>query len=135
MPLTFRVNGQEVTAEQFEAMALKKKPRAPKDPVGYHKGWRVLGHAPGAMEEARLQRGLDIEHYEKCSYQERAELGLVPVPPWNEDYWRRNAKKTALRSKPYEIYEAAELCAEMARKDGWEDVEIIEVKKEVRRES
>lgn len=39
--------------------------------------------------------------------------------------------KDSVRSKPYEILEAAEQCAEMARKAGWEDVEIIEVKRVV----
>lgn len=130
MPLTFLVNGREVTAEQFQSQAEKKKPKPVQEQKGYHKGFRVVGHAPGAMEEARTQRELDIEHYDKCSYQERAELGLEKPKPWDEDFWRRNSKKTALRSKPYEIYEAAELCADMARQDGWEDVEIIEVKKE-----
>lgn len=135
MPLTFTVNGQQVTAEQFEAMAQKKKPRAPKDPVGYHKGWRVVGHAPGAVEDAYHAHDRAIQEYRNASPKRRAEMVLKEPKPWDEDFWRRNSKKTALRSKPYEIYEAAELCADMARQDGWEDVEIIEVKKEVRNDS
>lgn len=83
------------------------------------------------MEKARELRDRDIEHYDKCSLQERAELGLVKPKPWDEDFWRRNARKASVRSKPYEILSAAEQCAEMAIKAGWEDVEIVEVKKEV----
>lgn len=135
MPLTFTVNGQQVTAEQFEAMAQKKKPRAPKDAVGYHKGWRVVGHAPGAMEEAQRENQAAIAGYRNASPSRRAEMGLKEPKPWDEDFWRRNARKTAIRSKPYDIYSSAELCADMARKEGWEDVEIVEVKKEVRNDS
>lgn len=128
MPLTFLVNGREVTAEQFQSQAEKKKPKPVREQKGYHKGFRVVGHAPGAMEEAKRDREDAIQTWN------RDRAGKMPKT-WDEASWRRNTKKTALRSKPYEIYEAAELCADMARQDGWEDVEIIEVKKEVRNDS
>lgn len=130
MPMTFIVNGQEVTAEQFQAQAEKKKPKPVQEQKGYHKGFRVVGHAPGAVEEAQRANQAAIAEYRNASPARRSESGLKEPKPWSEDSWRRNTKKTALRSKPYEIYEAAELCADMARHDGWEDVEIIEVKKE-----
>lgn len=133
--MTFIVNGQEVTAEQFKVQAEKKKPKPVREQKGYHKGFRVVGHAPGAVEEAYHAHEKAIHDYRKESPARRAEMGLKEPKPWDEDFWRRNSKKTPLRSKPYEIYEAAELCAEMAKKDGWEDIEIIEVKKEVRNDS
>lgn len=128
MPLTFLVNGREVTAEQFQAQAEKKKPKPVREQNGYHKGFRVVGHAPGAVDLAKFQREDEIRVWN------RKRVGESPKP-WDEASWRRNSKKTALRSKPYDIYEAAELCADMARQDGWEDVEIIEVKKEARNDS
>lgn len=135
MPLTFIVNGREVTAEQIQAQAEKKKPRPVQEQKGYHKGFRVVGHAPGAMEEAQRANQAAIAEYRNASPVRRAEMGLKEPKPWDEDSWRRNAKKTAIRSKPYEIYEAAEQCSQMAVLVGWEDVEIIEVKKEVRNDS
>lgn len=134
MPMTFIVNGREVTAEQFQTQAEKKKPKPVREQRGYHKGFRVVGHAPGAMEEARIEHEREIYEHQNADAARRA-CGLKEPKPWDEASWRRNTKKTALRSKPYEIYDAAELCADMARQDGWEDVEIIEVKKEVRNDS
>ena len=126
MPLTFIVNGKEVTPEELKASKPKtSKPKA--EQKGYHRGWRVVGHAPMAVEEAYHAHEKAVFDFRNESPKRRIELGLKEPKPWDEDFWRRNARKTALRSKPYEIYGAAELCAEMARKDGWEDVEIVEV--------
>lgn len=97
---------------------------------GYHNGFRVVGHPPGALEEARKER----EELIALAVRRRTQ-GDAPVkipPQFNEDDWRRNGKKSSVRSKPYEIRESADLCAEMARKGGWEDVEVIELKKEAR---
>jgi len=41
-----------------------------------------------------------------------------------------NAKKTPLRSKPYELYETAEACKLIAEKAGWLRVTIEEVKRD-----
>lgn len=135
MPMTFIVNGREVTADQFESMAQKKKPRPVKEQTGYHKGWRVVGHAQGAMESARHAHDRAMIEYHDASPKRRAEMGMKEPKPWDEDFWRRNTRKASVRSKPYEILSAAEQCAEMAIKAGWEDVEIVEVKKEVRNDS
>lgn len=131
MPLTFTVNGRVVDADQFEAMATKKKPRAVSLQSSYHKGFRVVGHKAGAMEEARQQSEHDHAGYLRLTPAERLQRGMKQPKPWDEESWRRNSKKDSVRSKPYEILEAAEQCAEMARKAGWEDVEIIEVKRVV----
>lgn len=135
MPLTFLVNGREVDEAQFKAMAEKKKPRPVKEQAGYHKGFRVVGHAPGAIKRAFIEHERAMHEYHSTTQNRRAELGLKEPKPWSEDFWRRNTRKDSIRSRTYEIFEAAEQCAEMARKAGWEDVEIIELKKEVRNDS
>lgn len=43
MPLTFTVNGQQVTAEQFEAMAQKRSPESPKTRLGTTRAGESLG--------------------------------------------------------------------------------------------
>lgn len=109
----------------------KKKARKPSPNLdGYHKGWRVVGHAPGSMDEAKKEREEEI----RLANSKRLQGGAsVKIPPdFNENDWRRNGKKSAVRPKPYELRESAFLCAEIARKSGWEDVDVIEVKKEAR---
>ncbi|WP_233210034.1 hypothetical protein [Comamonas sp. 26] len=55
--------------------------------------------------------------------------GGKPPEPFDESAWRRTAKRTALRSKPYPLQEAALLCKELAIKTGWLDVQLLEIKK------
>lgn len=44
--------------------------------------------------------------------------GGKPPEPLDEAAWRRTAKRTAVRSKPYILQEAALQCKEMAIKTG-----------------
>lgn len=50
--------------------------------------------------------------------------------PFDANHWLMNARKKAIRSKPYEVKEAAEVCADLARKAGWLAVEVREIKRE-----
>ncbi len=109
----------------------KKPAKRPDQPDGYHKGFRVVGHAPGALEQAKIEREEIIALAVKKRSQGDASIKIPPQ--FNEDDWRRNGKKTSIRPKPYEIKESADLCAEIARKNGWQDVEVIELKKEARK--
>jgi len=120
------VNYKGETVELDSSKHAKPKSTRP-DKGAYHNGWRVVGHAPGAMEEAMTQRIKDIATAEKEAETKR---GIKIPPPWNEDLWRRNTKKTAVRSKPYEVPEAAQECKRLAERAGWLDVEIIEIKKD-----
>lgn len=43
--------------------------------------------------------------------------------------WLRNARKKAVRAKPYGLPEAAEACAELARKVGWLQVIVTPIEK------
>lgn len=109
------------------------KPARPKtEPKSFHKGWRVMGHRPGAIEEAESEATRAHEKWAESrdkamaaglsSYEEQPE-------PWNREDWLRNTKKKPVRSKPYEIPEAADVCADLAKKSGWLCVEVVEVKK------
>jgi hypothetical protein len=50
---------------------------------------------------------------------------------FDETAWLRTAKRTAVRSKPYILQEAAQQCKELAVKAGWLEVQLIEIKKVV----
>ena len=43
--------------------------------------------------------------------------------------WLRNAKQKPVRAKPYAIQDAAETCAELARKAGWVQVTVTPIEK------
>lgn len=111
--------------------SLEKKAAIKRDqPEGYHKGFRVVGHPPGALEEAKKEREELIAF--AVRKRNHGDASVKIPPQFNEDDWRRNSKKTSVRSKPYELREAADLCAAMAIKSGWQDVEVLESKKEAR---
>ena len=102
------INGDVVDTKKPVEKEVKPKPV----PQSYHRGWRVKGIEPGRLESARMEARLRGEDFD-------------------DKNWLMNAKKTPLRSKPYELYEAAETCKRIAEKAGWLRVIIEEVKKEV----
>ena len=101
----------------------QKRAQAKADQTSVHKGWRVTGVKPEAFAEAK-------ESHERLQAMAR-KAGGKEVKDFDEIEWRRKAKRTAVRSKPYGLHEAASLCASMAAKAGWLDVQILEVKKVV----
>jgi hypothetical protein len=61
--------------------------------------------------------------------QERRAEGQKEPKPWDEATWRSKTKLRPVRSKPYELRDAAMQCADLARKAGWLDVVVLEVAK------
>lgn len=131
--LTFIVNGQEVDADTLKKTAPKARVRPKVDAdQKFHKGWRVMGHKPGALEAAQKAREEDLARWARMSDKSRSEArsrGEKDPKPWDEVEWRRNSRLQAVRSKPYMVPEAADECAEIARKSGWIDVVVVELKK------
>jgi hypothetical protein len=125
------VDGREISGEQMAKILDQKRAKAPSKradaPQTYHKGWRVVGHPPGALHAAKLAAERDWAEYLKMdppTIMERYPGGKGIPKPWDEASWRRNAPLKAVRSKPYEIHAAAVECAVMARNAGWTDVRI-----------
>ncbi len=127
--MKFMINGQLLDANTIVALAPKRKAKQ-KDgaPQVFHKGYRVVGHAPGSLEKAH---NLNVEEWRRWNSHDanqRARAikdGRRPPPMWDEEQWRLRTKKTAVRTKPYEIAAAADECAELARKQGWLDVQVL----------
>lgn len=88
-------------------------------PDQFHKGWRVVGIPPGAVEAA------ETEHNR---LQARMQ-DWTKRKPFDRGNWIANAKKKPIRAKPYEIKESAEVCADLATRSGWLSVELVEIKK------
>lgn len=131
MSLTFvNHNGAPISAIKLDSMRaqgaeLERQRRlaTKADPVSVHKGWRVSGIQPGKLEEAKQA------HQQLCQMAQKA--GGKPPEPFDEAAWRRTAKRTAVRSKPYILQEAAQQCKDLAMKAGWLEVHIQEIKKTI----
>lgn len=131
MGLSFvNIHGQQISELQLGAMKaegleIERKRRAANkaDQVSVHKGWRVTGVAPGLLDDARAA-------HERLQAMAR-KAGGKPIEDFDQVAWQRNAKRSAVRSKPYGLESAAKQCAELAGKAGWLDVQIQEIKKVV----
>lgn len=112
------INGAPVDTRPRE----KAKRTKPEKPAEFHKGWRVVGIPPGALEDAEKKFHAD------ASYAQSKSKAKKPAEPWSAERWLGKARRRAVRAKPYEVPEAAKLCAEMAEKEGWLRVEVRELK-------
>lgn len=129
MPLEFvNVRGElisnaQITLRKAEAhQEASRKKRAAPDLKAFHKGWKVTGIPPGALEEARDGHRRVVEM--------AARSGGKEIKPLDEANWIQNHRGKAVRAKPYETRSAADDCAALAEKCGWTRVRIEEVKRE-----
>lgn len=100
-----------------------KPARRPKSegPEEFHKGFRVVGIPPGAFDAAKLQHEADVRYAERMN--ER------PPAPLVYETFANGFKSKPVRSKPYELREAADQCRELAIKAGWDRVFVVEIKR------
>lgn len=119
MPLEF-VNylGEKVSTVATKQQ--KKKDSSTQEE--FHKGHRVMGHPPNAIEQAK------IEHEKRQSHKM-----IGDRKPFDPAFWIMNAKKKPVRSTPYALREAAEQCADMAAKAGWTHVEVVAIEKKAQK--
>lgn len=111
---------QSRKAEAYQESLRQKRANA-NSPESYHKGWRVTGVRVVDLEEARRQ-AKDLARIAKS-------LGQIPKPFVDEE-WIAGARGKPVRAKPYNLCEAAEVCAKLAEKSGaWLRVRIEEIKK------
>lgn len=80
----------------------------------YHKGWMVVGFSAEHLAEGR--------HLHDAAQSGQADT--VVRKPFDEAIFMRVSKPRKVRSKPYEVYSAAEACAELARRSGWRLVQV-----------
>jgi hypothetical protein len=86
----------------------------------FHKGWRVVGFSGEILAEAREAH--DTERSRKLA-DKHAPKDIGPFDL--AGYISRNKPKP-VRSKPYEMREAALQCMALAEKAGWQFLQIIE---------
>lgn len=98
----------------------EKVKRPPPEVQSFHKGWRVTGFSVDHLAQAK-----------KDHESEQAELRANgrEAKPWDESMYMRTHNGKPVRSKPYQIREAAQQCAELASKSGWQGVQVVEVRR------
>lgn len=100
----------------------------------FHKGWRVEGIPPCALQEAEKQHPRRIAQAIAWNERVAKERGIgkaLPVPgPWDPAVWLNAAKLTPVRRKPYSIPQAAQECKALTERADWLRVEVVEIKKE-----
>lgn len=82
----------------------------------FHKGWRVQGIPPDALEKARHRHSMLLSANRESK-------------PFSEQEWLRNATRKPIRAKPYSIPDAAQTCADLATRAGWLQVEVVAIEK------
>lgn len=125
------VHGQKWNPS-IESITPPKRTKAT-GPGKFHKGWRVVGVSVPAIEAAKEKREQDIriatEHNAAIASGSRSGDRMKVPAPWNEAAWIASAPLRPVRAKPYEVPEAAMVCADLARKAGWLRVTVDELKK------
>jgi hypothetical protein len=113
----------------FEAMTAK--PRVAKSgSVEFHKGFVVTGYAPGRIAEAERLQERALAKWAEMEPKAQAEeisAGRRPPEPWDQLRWMAKNKPSKVRTKPYELEDAANVCAELAKRAGWEFVTVTAI--------
>lgn len=125
------IHGSPLNIDRMKATAPKRQVSAPDQDAEYHKGFRVMGHPPGALESARDDAIKATNRWASMGADTRKQAlgdGEREPKPWDEAIWRSEAKLKAVRSKPYELEAGANACATLAAKAGWIDVRVVAVK-------
>lgn len=93
-------------------------------------GFAVAGYGPAQLEEAeREHRSAHDEQAGRIARGQSLARGERVLQAWNQETWMAGHKPKRVRTKPYEIESAADLCADLARKAGWVRVTVEELMK------
>lgn len=90
------------------------KVRAPQS--AFHQGWLVMGYSPAQVSAA--------QQLHETTSRNRQQHGLAALPSFDLRLATRGVRPVKVRSKPYEVYEAACECAALARRAGWGLVQV-----------
>lgn len=93
--------------------SFKAKAKATREVEPKSLGFRVVGYPAGAIDAARVET--NALHARGAS------------KPWDESSWLRRNKPQRISGRNYELREAAEKFAELAKGQGWERVAVQEV--------
>lgn len=125
MSLQFvNIHGEKLAvAVGIKPKAAKGTKKAKAEDEGYHKGFRVMGFSPAHLEKARTE--WNAKRAERLSPTgDQVDIGEFIV-----DSFVTIAKPKAVRREPYAILDAAQQCAELAKRSGWVGVTVVPIVK------
>jgi hypothetical protein len=126
--LRYSFRGQMLTKAEIEALTTKRKPKPkPDGPGAYHRGYRIVGHKPGGVQAAKEDADFAVQKWINTAPGDRIRLGMRQPKVWDEIWWRNNGPKTTI--KTVDIARAADEAADLARRYGWTEVEIVALTK------
>jgi hypothetical protein len=135
--LTYIVAGQEKTAGQLADDAKRAGMRRPASAPSEHKtthkrdearlslGFIVLGRPADYMDSARKAYASELSLHE-------GDPKTCKHPGMLDDYtrrWKTKNKPARISKRPYQVRDAADICAALALKSGYVEVEIEEILK------
>lgn len=123
--LEFIVRGQSMTAELFTKIADKAPPKPRRESEPKHGGFAVVGWPPNWIADQQASHDKEHARYLGLSKDERRDYFGSASRPWDEQVWRSEHKQHTLskRATP----DGADALAELARKQGWTEVVVVEV--------
>lgn len=121
--MKFILNGKEVElhpaagkAKGPQRQAKTKKVHDPAD-ADLCLGYAVVGFSVEHLKHGKAMHELRIQEALACP-------GAPPVPPWDQDAYMRTARPRRVHPAPYELADAADVAADLARKAGWLAVRV-----------
>lgn len=118
-PVKFvNIHGQTVDTDK----RVKLPKRDSSAPGEFHKGFAVEGIPPGTLEAAK-------DAHDKARAGELSSGSKRVRDEWSEASWLAKAKAKRVRTKPYELHQAALDCKALAEKAGWLRVEVRSLSK------
>jgi hypothetical protein len=114
------VHGDQVDPAVIAKKHKKAKVVTDNSDKSFHKGWRVVGFSGEILAEAREAH--DKERSRKLTDKHAPK----DIGPFDLASYISLNKPKPVRSKPYEMREAALQCMAMAEKAGWQFLQIIE---------
>jgi len=134
------VSGKRLDIDELKTKH-KPPPRAPASPLKrtfdratakVSDGFVVTGFSPEHLTQAQIEHELKIDLIKARNKAQRHEQSpkFERVPDlWNEERYMLTAKPKRVRVKPYELADAAQICAQLAIKGGWKCVVVDELMK------
>ncbi|KXJ63083.1 hypothetical protein AXY46_03445 [Achromobacter xylosoxidans] len=114
--MKFMMNGSEYDESELKAMkaaAPKSKPRSASTEEKFL-GMRVAGFPPGFIETQRIAH-------------EKAQQGAEFPAAFSVEQFLQTAKPKPVSHKMYQVRASADVCADLARRAGWEHVQVYQV--------
>lgn len=129
-----KVDYENISGDKVNVAAVQPpKRRSAVERTPQHLGWSAQGFPPGHIAETEKRAHESWKRWLGYDEGRRASLiknGNRPPKAWDLALWLQTAKPQRVRGRPFAIESAANECADLARRSGWEHVRVVELVRE-----